>query len=387
MHNDNKSEKPISMGSYLPYRTTIASMAENYNRLNNYTSEINLINLYQNSHKSSFKHFSSIPFKATALGNLSEEERSLLLQELQTHREQEAKKYKVWAKEVESFKQTLKTQESRFVVIDVDNEALVIPGIHLLISMKLINSHLETFETESNSHKPAESEREIISKNRDSANQNPPLQSYLKTPNKNSKPLPHRYMSVVTQRKSSNNFMDDQEAENTLKQKRRNTANTEKIKDFFYDFMKQEKSLWGHSPKSPKKQINLEENLEPTKKELPNKNPTSIILEIPQQTQTSIPKFNKDSRIFTSIDSEDSRTADELSPIPPKDILNLASSNNSQNPGSSSSNSSPDNDQPLSPPALIKKADSQEENENTDPNTKKSGKKFKKKFNRISPEK
>ena len=138
MHNDNKSEKPISMGSYLPYRTTIASMAENYNRLN-YASEINLMNLYQSSHKSAFKHFSSIPFKATALANLSEQERALLLQELQTHREEETRKYKVWAKEVEKFKQTLKAQESRFVVIDVDNEALVIPGTNLLIPTKILN--------------------------------------------------------------------------------------------------------------------------------------------------------------------------------------------------------------------------------------------------------
>lgn len=369
MHNDNKSEKPISMGSYLPYRTTVASLAENYNRLNNPTSEINLMNLYKNSNKSAFKHFSSIPFKATALGNLSEEERGLLLQELQNHREEEAKKYKIWAKEVESFKQTLKVQESRFVVIDVDNDPLVIP---------------ETLETDNESHKPTESERELIPKNKDSK-----LQDFMKKPTKN-RPLPHRYMSVVTQRKSSYNPTEEnKEAEDALKQKRRNTASAEKIKDFFSDVMKQEKSLWGHSPKSPKKPSNFKQDHDSAKKDLTHKNPTSIVLEIPQiQTQTSIPNVNKESRVLTSVFSEESRvetnkTADELSP--PKHILNLASSN--QNSGSSSNNSSPDDHVPLSPPTLSTKVDSQDETENTDSNQKKNEKKLKKRFNKISPEK
>lgn len=133
MHNNNKSEKPISVGSYLPYRTSLVSVAENYNRLDKPASKINLqfasgnMNTAQN--EVNIRSISAIPFQATAFGEMDEKEKEQLLKDLQKYREEEKSRYKRWIKEIDNFKQLLKLRQSKFVVIDVDNEPLIFQDI------------------------------------------------------------------------------------------------------------------------------------------------------------------------------------------------------------------------------------------------------------------
>ena len=129
MHNNNKSEKPISVGSYLPYRTSLVSVAENYNRLDKPASKINLQANGNNNNQVNLRSVSAIPFQATALGTMNEQEKEQLLQDLQKYRADQMSRYRRWIKEVENFKQLLKLRQSKFVVIDVDNEPLVFQGI------------------------------------------------------------------------------------------------------------------------------------------------------------------------------------------------------------------------------------------------------------------
>lgn len=128
MHNNNKSEKPISVGSYLPYRTSLVSVAENYNRLDKPSSKINLQFASANVNEVNLRSISAIPFKATAFGTMDEKEKEQLLKDLHKYREEEKSRYKRWKKEIDNFKQLLKLRQSKFVVIDVDNEPLIFQG-------------------------------------------------------------------------------------------------------------------------------------------------------------------------------------------------------------------------------------------------------------------
>jgi len=128
MHNNNKSEKPISVGSYLPYRTSLVSVAENYNRLDKPSSKINLQFASTNVNEVNLRSISAIPFKATAFGTMDEKEKEQLLKDLHKYREEEKSRYKRWKKEIDNFKQLLKLRQSKFVVIDVDNEPLIFQG-------------------------------------------------------------------------------------------------------------------------------------------------------------------------------------------------------------------------------------------------------------------
>lgn len=122
MENNNKTGKPISNSASVPYRTSIVSIAEKFYELRSKNLLTGRRRISEDEAYIKLKNFSELPFKASALASMKNDEKEEIYKELQRYREEETSKMKMWEKEVSLFKQTIKKKANKFEIVLVEKE-------------------------------------------------------------------------------------------------------------------------------------------------------------------------------------------------------------------------------------------------------------------------
>jgi len=119
---NNKSGKPISNSGSVPYQTSVVPIAEKFYELRKKNLLVERRHISEDETSTKLKNISELPFQAAALASMKDSEREEILKELQRYREGETSKMKMWEREVNIFKQTIKKKANKFEIILVEKE-------------------------------------------------------------------------------------------------------------------------------------------------------------------------------------------------------------------------------------------------------------------------
>lgn len=129
MEDKDKFGKPISNAGYIPYRTSIVSLAEKFSRIRKRKgSRISLRFLPDADESPKTKSTFELPFTPTALAAMKEHERQELRKDLRKFREEEASRFKTWDKAVKTFRQLLRKQADKYKIVLLDKEPEILRG-------------------------------------------------------------------------------------------------------------------------------------------------------------------------------------------------------------------------------------------------------------------
>jgi len=128
MEDSNKFGKPISNAGYVPYRTSIVTLAEKLARFGRKSTKISLKFLPEAEESPRLKNALDIPFTPAALAAMKEHEREELLKVIQKFREEMSNRFKIWDKAVKNFKQLLKKRADKYRIVLLDKEPEILRG-------------------------------------------------------------------------------------------------------------------------------------------------------------------------------------------------------------------------------------------------------------------